>query len=107
MAEHCYAECRVCWVFYAECHKEVLYSECRYDKCHGATLAYSVLHSNLYREKFYDIGNRCPHNCGLCFRLCTTGGTTQGQVTQEGGCNKLARSTKNGKIFYIKLVRPL
>ena len=49
-----------------------------------------------YQTKFTAAGNAkmmdptdpnlswCPHNCGMCFRLCTTGGTTQGQVTQAG-----------------------
>jgi hypothetical protein len=51
-------------VFYAECHKEALYVECRYDECHGATLAYSVLLSNLYRKKLYDMVTGAPTTAG-------------------------------------------
>merc|ERR1711872_1198838 len=28
----------------------------------------------------------CKDNCGLCFRLCSTGGTTQGQRPPKGKC---------------------
>jgi len=28
----------------------------------------------------------CPSNCGLCFRLCTTGGTTNGEPSPAGEC---------------------
>jgi len=28
----------------------------------------------------------CPSNCGRCFRLCNTGGTTNGESSAEGSC---------------------
>ncbi len=52
MAQHCYAECRLCWVSlmlrclvshispYAKCH----YAECRYAKCHYAECRYAKCH---------------------------------------------------------------
>ena len=28
----------------------------------------------------------CPKDCGMCFRLCSTGGTTTGKTTSAGKC---------------------
>ena len=28
----------------------------------------------------------CPRNCGQCYRLCSTGGTTTGKPTTAGKC---------------------
>merc|ERR1719481_2531032 len=38
----------------------------------------------------------CPKNCGLCFHLCTTGGTTNGEPSPAGECETFQITNRCG-----------